>query len=75
VFDFERLGEQIKIKRAVEGWSLRDASAVMGVSHTTIQRIEECKVEPSLRTLSKICKWLGGSPMDLLKEQGAEAMG
>ena|SRR3990167_1519676 len=59
----EQLGMAIKKKRGNRG--LREVAQEMGISHTTLSRIEGGK-QPDLDTFSKICKWLEVNPADIL---------
>ncbi len=59
----EQLGMAIKEKRGNRG--LREIAKEMGVSHTTLSRIESGR-QPDLDTFSKICQWLEINPADIL---------
>lgn len=58
-----QLGMVIKEKRGGKG--LREIAKEIGVSHTTLSRIESGK-QPDLDTFSKICTWLDVNPADIL---------
>ncbi len=57
------LGPMLKEKR--HGRGLREVSAEIGISSATLSRVENGKV-PDLDTFSKICKWLGVDPSEVL---------
>lgn len=59
----EQLGIVVKNKRGNRG--LREIAKKMGISHTTLARVEAGK-QPDLDTFSKICKWLEINPSDVL---------
>lgn len=61
--DLAALSAQLRAKRGVSGQKLRDLSALIGVSPTSLSRLE--RWEPgqkgfNLTTVAAVAKWLGG---------------
>jgi transcriptional regulator with XRE-family HTH domain len=54
----KRLGEKIREDRKAKGWTLKDLSARVNISLTTLQRIETGAVSPSVDLLVKIASKL-----------------
>lgn len=52
-----RIGELLKIYRAMEGFGIRDFAAELGVSAATLSRIERGENMDG-KTLAKIITWL-----------------
>lgn len=63
IIDVSELGEYIQRKRQGEGLSLREVSAITGVSAATLSRIENGKGVPDSTTLVRLAGWLG-IPLD-----------
>lgn len=59
----QELSLLVKRKRGDEG--LRKAAGEIGITHTTLSRVESGKV-PDLKTFGLICKWLGVEPNQIL---------
>jgi DNA-binding Xre family transcriptional regulator len=59
----QELSLMVKKKRGDDG--LRKAAAEIGITHTTLSRVESGKV-PDLKTFGRICKWLGVEPNQIL---------
>jgi DNA-binding Xre family transcriptional regulator len=59
----QELSLMVKQKRGGDG--LRKAAAEIGITHTTLSRVESGKV-PDLKTFGLICKWLGVEPNQIL---------
>lgn len=57
--DVQKLVSAMKTKRAEEGLSLRKLSAAIGVSFSTLARIERGEGEPDNNTALRILEWLG----------------
>lgn len=55
----EQLAQRIQEHRAGRG--IREAAKEVGVSPSTLSRVENGKV-PDLETFGKICQWLGDDP-------------
>ncbi|MBU6389173.1 helix-turn-helix domain-containing protein [Patescibacteria group bacterium] len=62
-FTLEQLSILLKKRRGNRG--LREIAKELGVSHTTLSRIESGK-QPDLETFSKLCKWLEIDPGEML---------
>lgn len=59
----QELSLMVRKKRGEVG--LRKAADEIGITHTTLSRIESGKV-PDLKTFSLVCKWLGVEPNQIL---------
>lgn len=59
----EELSLKVKSKRGNRG--IRAVATEIGISHTTLARIEAGK-QPDLKTFAKICKWIGVDPNSIL---------
>ncbi|HEV2146272.1 MAG TPA: helix-turn-helix transcriptional regulator [Longimicrobiaceae bacterium] len=62
-FDAEKLAALLRAKRGRHG--LRDTAAEIGVSPSTLSRVEQGKA-PDVDTLAKLCFWLGITPAELM---------
>ena len=61
--DIERLSELVRSKRGNRG--LREMAAIIGVSPSTIMRVEKGTV-PDVATFLAICDWLEMPPYELI---------
>ena len=59
----QELSLMVRQKRGDQG--LRTAAADIGITHTTLSRVESGKV-PDLKTFNLLCKWLGVEPNQIL---------
>jgi DNA-binding Xre family transcriptional regulator len=59
----KELSLMVKKKRGDLG--LRAAADQIGITHTTLSRVESGKL-PDLNTFTKICNWLGVQPNEIL---------
>jgi transcriptional regulator with XRE-family HTH domain len=58
-FLITELKKDLIIKRCIQNdMSMDEAAKEMGVSKSTISRIEKSKL-PDIETFGKVCKWLG----------------
>jgi transcriptional regulator with XRE-family HTH domain len=57
--DIQKLVAALKRKREAEGLSIRKLSAVIGVSFSTLARIERRDGEPDNNSILRILEWLG----------------
>ncbi len=60
----ETLGRRLLAKRGTRG--IREVAAEIGVSHATLSRVERGFL-PDLETFTKICRWLGVDPGEVLR--------
>jgi len=60
----QSLGRKLREKRGARG--IREVAKEIGVSHATLSRVERGFL-PDLETFSKICKWLGVDPGEVLR--------
>ena len=56
-FDNWKFSMHLRKKRYDEGLNIRQASENIGISYSTLSRLENCK-EPDLDTYYKCCLWL-----------------
>ena len=59
----KELSLMVRQKRGDQG--LRTAADEIGITHTTLSRVESGKV-PDLKTFNLLCKWLGVEPNQIL---------
>lgn len=57
----KELGEQVKSTRTERGVTLAEAAAEIGLSASTLSRLENAKFTPKAKNLAQICEWLGAS--------------
>lgn len=62
----KKLGEKIKRLRGEKDLTQEDLAAKAKIDFTTLNKIENNKRNPSLKTIEKIAKALEVSPKDLL---------
>jgi len=64
-FDPEKFRIAISTQRCVhQPMSMRVAAAQIGISATTLSRLENKQQLPDVLTLGKICQWLSATPND-----------
>lgn len=68
---FDAAAFQAALIRALEPFGLREAAKQIGVSSSTLSRIERGEV-PSLETFFTLCDWMDVSPADFVIEPYAE---
>ena len=66
----QELSLMVKQKRGEDG--LRKSASEIGITHTTLSRIESGKI-PDLKTFGLICKWLEVEPNQILGYPNASA--
>ena len=66
--DIERLSELVRSKRGNRG--LREMAAIIGVSPSTILRVEKGTV-PDVATFLAICDWIEMPPAELIRNMSA----
>lgn len=59
--DWERLSEDLRVRRAKVRIDQRGAAAAMGIAHATLHRVENGKT-CSAETFLSMCAWLGAEP-------------
>lgn len=59
--DVAELGRLIRLRRADDGLSIRQAAADARVSFSTLSRVED-GAQPDLATFMSLCAWLGVDP-------------
>jgi len=69
----DKLGEILKERRKVKGWTLMQLSSESGVSASHIGRTERGKHYPSAHVLTKLAKPLGFAETELLKLAGFQS--
>ena len=57
--DWEGLGALLRGHRASRALTLRQAAEEVGVSASTLSRIEKGKVRPDLPTIQELVRWIG----------------
>ena len=60
-------GARVKMHREGEGWSVRDAAKDIGTSTATLSRVENGGT-PDVFTLAKLCRWMGFSAEQALRD-------
>lgn len=65
----QTLGRRLLEARGERG--IRAVAAEIGISHATLSRIER-GLMPDLETFSKVCRWLGVDPGEVLRIKGRE---
>lgn len=55
-------------KRMEKGYTIRELAEQSGISRAAINKIENGKVSPTIKTLEALAEALGCSVFDLLKE-------
>lgn len=55
--------------RTGKGYSLNELSKLSGVSRVYISQIESGRYKPTIQIICKLCRGLGVTPNDLIKEQ------
>lgn len=58
IFKSREFSEDIRVKRAKFNTGVREVGKMIGVSATTVSRLENENI-PDLITYFKVCKWLG----------------
>lgn len=61
----ETLGVNLAQFRGSKGIGIREAAREIGISPTTLSRIESGNI-PDLQTFKKICNWIGADPSSVL---------
>lgn len=71
MIDWKRLSEESRVKRARERLSVRGAAEQIGVSAATVSRFENDR-ELSADHFMAVCKWLGITAEESLKQEEGE---
>ena len=66
----QHVGAQIRRRRKVRGWKLRDLAARMRTTPQTVQRLEAAKITMSMDWLDRIADALDVEPWQLLGVDG-----
>lgn len=69
MLDLDRLANSVRTARGSK--PLRKAAEESGVPTSTLNRIENRDMSPSLSTFAKLCDWMD-MPMDYFREDGEE---
>lgn len=69
MLDQDRLANSVRTRRGSK--SLQEAAEESGVPTSTLSRIENSDLRPSLQTFAKLCDWMD-MPMDYFREDGEE---
>lgn len=56
------LGAVLKAWRERAGWNVREAADIIGISHSTLCRLENGETTPDAKTLLAILNWLLRAP-------------
>lgn len=64
--DAFHFGERLRAFRKQRGWSLEHAAEMVGVPASTLSRIENLKMSPTLDLIQKIVRAMGLHPYDVL---------
>jgi transcriptional regulator with XRE-family HTH domain len=64
--DAFHFGERLRAFRKRRGWSLEKAAKMVGVPGSTLSRIENRKMSPTLELIQKIVRSMGLHPYDVL---------
>jgi len=65
--DYKRLADDLKVHRFSWHYSLRKAADKIGISASTLNRIENQKIEPSVSVFALCCWWLCENIMNYIK--------
>ncbi len=67
---FETLGITLAKIRSEKEKGIREAAAEIGISPTTLSRIENGNV-PDIQTFKKVCNWMGADPGAVLNSNAS----
>ena len=70
--DAFHFGDRLRTFRKQRGWSLERAAEMVGVPASTLSRIENRKMSPTLDLIQKIVRTMGLHPYDVLGRDPAE---